>query len=129
MVQLKNNQYKVMFIIAAVYGMTALLLAAMGSHLFNIDKSSVNYVLFNNAIIYQLLHAILVLWLTTFKHKDFWINSAIYSMLIGILLFCGGLYILIIQGKTSLSWITPVGGSFLILGWLNITISGFLRKL
>ena len=116
MLQLKNNQHKAMFIIAAVYGMTALVLAAMGSHVFNIDRSSADYILFNNAITYQLLHAILVLWLTTLEDKNFWINSAIYSMVFGVLLFCGGLYILVIQGKTSLSWITPVGGSFFNIG-------------
>lgn len=105
--------------------MTAVILAAMGGHILNIDKGSVNYLLFNNAVMYQLLHAILVLWLSSFTQTNFWIRSAIISMLLGILLFSGGLYILVIYGKTVISWITPVGGSFLILGWLNLSISGF----
>ncbi len=115
------------FIIAAVYGMIAVIFAALGSHLFHIDKASVNYVLFNNSVIYQLIHSILVLWLSTLKNPNFWIRSAIIAMLTGITLFCLGLYIFTIYGKTNLSFITPIGGSLIILGWLNLTISGFKK--
>ena len=118
---------KTAFIIAAVYGMTAVILAALGSHLFHIDRASVNYILFTNAVTYQLLHSILVLWLSTLKNPSFWIRSAIISMLLGITLFCLGLYIFSIIGKTQFSFITPIGGSLIILGWLNLTISGFSR--
>jgi len=116
---------KLAFVTAAIYGMTAVILAALGSHLFHIERGSINYSLFNNAVIYQLLHAILILWMSSLKDAGFWIKSAIYSMLFGVLLFCGGLYLLVIYGKTSFSWVTPVGGSLLILGWLNLSILGF----
>lgn len=118
---------KIAFIIAAVYGMTAVILAALGSHFFHIEKGSVNYILFTNAVTFQLLHSILVLWLSSFKNPDFWIRSAIISMLVGITLFCLGLYLLTIVGKTSVSFITPIGGSLIILGWLNLTIQGFKK--
>lgn len=122
-----TNIQKLAFITAAIYGMTAVILAAMGSHIFHIEKGSINYLLFNNAVTYQLLHSILVLWLSSLKQIDFWIKSAIISMLIGILLFSGGLYVLVIYGKSVISWITPVGGSLLVLGWLNLSISGFKK--
>jgi len=99
----------------------------MGSHIFHVEKGSINYLLFNNAVTYQLLHAILVLWLSSLKQTNFWIRSAIVSMLLGILLFSGGLYILVIMGKTGISWVTPVGGSLLVLGWLNLSISGLQK--
>ena len=84
----KASLSKISFIIAAVYGMTAVILAAMGSHFFNIERGSAQYLLFNNAVIFQILHAILLLWLSTFKEPTFWIRSAIVSLLAGILLFC-----------------------------------------
>jgi uncharacterized membrane protein YgdD (TMEM256/DUF423 family) len=120
---------KTAFIIAAVYGMTAVIFAALGSHLFQIDKTTTNYLIFNNAVIYQLLHSVLVLWLSTLKKPNFWIRSAIISMLIGVTLFCFGLYLFAIYGKTNFSFITPIGGSLIILGWLNLTISGFKKHL
>ena len=122
-----SNAQKIAFIIAALYGMSAVALAAMGSHVFQIERDSVNGILFNNAVTYQILHAILILWLSTLKQQNFWIKSAIYSFILGILLFCGGLYVLVIQGNTAISWITPVGGSLLILGWLNLSISGISK--
>jgi len=108
--------------------MSAVILAAMGSHVFHIERGTINYLLFNNAVTYQLLHAILVLWLASLKRETFWIKSAIISMILGILLFSGGLYLLVIHGKTFISWITPVGGSLLILGWLNLCILGFQQN-
>ncbi|HHL31920.1 MAG TPA: DUF423 domain-containing protein [Oceanospirillales bacterium] len=107
--------------------MTAVALAALGGHILHIEKGSVNYLLFNNAVTYQLLHAILILGLSAYKQRNFWIRSAIFSMLFGVLLFSGGLYVLVIVGKTAFSWITPVGGSLLILGWLNLSIAGFQK--
>lgn len=107
--------------------MTAIVLAAMGSHFFHIERGSANYLLFNNAVMYQLLHAILLLWLSSLKQTNFWIKSAMVAMLLGIFFFSGGLYMLVIHGKTAISWITPVGGSLLVLGWLNLSISGFQK--
>lgn len=121
----KIKLQKIAFIIAAIYGMSAVILAAMGSHVFHIERGTVNYLLFNNAVTYQLLHAILLLWLASLKVNNFWIKSAIISMLLGVFLFSGGLYLLVIHGKTGISWVTPVGGSLLILGWLNLCITGF----
>jgi uncharacterized membrane protein YgdD (TMEM256/DUF423 family) len=105
--------------------MVAVILAAAGSHIFKLDRSSEMYLLFNNAVVFQLLHAILLLWLCSLKSPDFWIRSTIISMLIGVFLFCGGLYVLVLFGKSSFTWLIPVGGSLLILGWLNLSISGF----
>jgi uncharacterized membrane protein YgdD (TMEM256/DUF423 family) len=112
---------------AALLGLAAVILAAMGSHIFDIERGSARDSLFSYAVIFQLLHAILVLWLSTLKLQKFWIKSAIYSFIIGIFLFCGGIYILVVQGSTSISWITPLGGSLLILGWLNLSISGIQK--
>ena len=126
LIQMTKPQ-KITFIIAALYGMSAVVFAAMGSHIFQIERDSVKGILFNNAVTYQLLHAILVLWLSTLKNPSFWIKSATISFVLGIFLFCGGLYILVVQGNTSISWITPIGGSLLILGWLNLSISGIQK--
>jgi len=101
------------------------MMAAMGSHMFAIEKGTINYLLFNNAITYQILHAIVVLGICTIKKNNFWLKSAIYSFLLGILFFSGGIYLLVLHGKTAWSWITPVGGSLLILAWLNLSIFAF----
>lgn len=112
-------------ILAAFYGLSAVVLGALGQHALGLDPSSRDFLLFQNAFIYQLIHALLLIWISSQWHQGFWVRAAALAVSIGILLFCGGLYLLVFMGKTSFSWVTPVGGSFLILGWLNLVIHGF----
>jgi len=116
----------ILMTIAAIYGLSAVVLAAMGNHVFGFTPGSPAYSLFVNALMFQFLHAVVILWLATqLKQPDFWLKSAGISFVLGILLFCGGIYLLLFVGKTALSVITPIGGSLLVLGWLNLTVYGF----
>lgn len=114
-------------IVAAVYGLTAVAFGALGQHLFSIETGSHQAQLFQHAYTYQLIHALLLFWIATQLDEGFWVRAAAYAIGLGVLLFCGGLYILVFIGKTSFSWITPVGGSLIILGWLNLVIHGFKK--
>jgi len=111
-------------IVAAFYGLTAVALGALGQHLLGLESGTKAYLLFQHAYIYQLIHALLLIWVTTQLHHGFWLRAAALAISLGVLLFCGGLYMLVFLGKTSMSWITPIGGSLLILGWLNLVIHG-----
>ncbi len=116
----------VLMTLAAIYGLSAVVLAAMGNHVFGFAPGTPAYSLFANALMFQFLHAVVMLWLAVqLKTPDFWLKSAGISFALGILLFCGGIYLLLFVGKTALSIITPIGGSLLILGWLNLTVYGF----
>ncbi len=111
-------------ILAAFYGLTAVALGALGQHALGLESGSRPYVLFQHAFIYQLIHALLLIWVATQLHQGFWLRAAALAIAVGVLLFCGGLYLLVFVGKTPISWITPIGGSLLILGWLNLVIHG-----
>ncbi len=115
-------------ILAAVYGLTAVALGALGQHTFNVEPGTHAAMLFQHAYIYQLIHALLLIWIATNMSEGFWIKAAAVAISVGVLLFCGGIYLLVFVGKTGFSWITPLGGSMIILGWLNLVIHGF-RKL
>jgi uncharacterized membrane protein YgdD (TMEM256/DUF423 family) len=121
------NKSSIFIIIAAVYGLTAVVLGAMGRHVLGIESGSHSAVLFQHAYTYQLIHALLLIWVATHLEHGFWVRSAGYALCLGVLLFCGGLYLLVLVGKTPFSWITPVGGSLLILAWLNLVIHGFKK--
>lgn len=116
---------KTVFLIATFYGLSALIIAALGSHVFGVGTQHAQYQLYNNAVIYQLLHAILLVVLCFVRAPDLWVRASLFAFVGGVFLFCGGLYLLVFVGKTSLSVITPIGGSLIILGWLNLTISSF----
>ncbi len=114
-------------IVAAVYGLTAVALGALGTHLFNLSAGTHQYMLFQHAFIYQLIHALLLIWIATQLEQGVWVRYAALAVTLGVLLFCGGLYILVFKGQTPFSWITPVGGSLIILAWLNLVIHGFIK--
>ena len=112
------------FLVGALYGASGVVLAAAGRHVFNLDDNSAPMALFYHAVFFQIMHAILLMGLAHQVKRSFWIQAACGAFALGVLLFCGGLYALLAWGKTGLSWVTPVGGSFLILGWLNLIIYG-----
>ena len=121
------NKSSIYVIIAAVYGLTAVILGALGSHALGLEAGTKNMALFQHALFYMMMHALLLFWLSSQLNESFWLRSAALAVTLGVLLFCGGLLLLIFWGKTSLSWLTPVGGSLIILAWLNIVIHGFKK--
>lgn len=121
------NKSALYLIVAAVYGLTAVALGALGTHAFGLEVGSRQAVLFQHAFIYQLVHALLLFWIASQLHQGVWVRYAALALAIGVLLFCGGLYLLVFVGKTSLSWITPIGGSLIILAWMNLVIHGLLK--
>ncbi len=117
----------VYWVVAAVYGLTAVVLSALGTHALGLQQGTHQYTLFQHAFIYQLIHALLLIWIVTQMNQGVWVRYAALAVSLGVLLFCGGLYLLVFVGDTSFSWITPVGGSLIILAWLNLIIHGFTR--
>ncbi|VAW48036.1 FIG00018398: hypothetical regulator [hydrothermal vent metagenome] len=124
---LQLNKSALYLVIAAVYGLTAVVLGALGTHAFGLQVGTQQASLFQHAFIYQLIHALLLIWIVSQTDQGPWLRYAALAVSLGVLLFCGGLYLLVFVGKTAFSWITPVGGSLIILAWLNLVIHGFLK--
>ena len=114
-------------VIAAFYGLTAVVLGALGTHALGLEPGSKQASLFQHAFIYQLIHALLLIWIVTQYNQGPWLRYAALAVSLGILLFSGGLYLMVFLGNTSFSWVTPVGGSLIILAWLNLVVHGFLK--
>ena len=82
------------------------------------------------AVIYHLLHSTTILILA-FSSDSFiqsvYRNIISLCFLLGILFFCGTLYLLIIFELTCGACLTPVGGFAFILGWITLYISFLIR--
>jgi len=72
------------------------------------------------AVLYHLLHAVVMLWIA--GGKDRANRTAWWLMLVGIVLFSGSLYPLSTLGWKWLGPVTPLGGVFLIAGWVALVI-------
>ena len=114
--------------IAAIFGALAVLLGAFAAHGLK-NTLSVEYLaVLQTGVQYQFIHALallLVALLAQHCASRVLLLAAILFTL-GIVLFSGSLYILVLTPlKPGL--ITPIGGSLLVLGWISLAISA-LRK-
>ncbi len=112
---------KAAFILAAF----SVAMGAFGSHGLKGKVGDDAVAIFETAVRYQFFHA-MALALAGILFKEFtnrYIKAAGFLFIVGIILFCGSLYILTYL-KATVSpnglWvgaITPIGGSAWILGW------------
>jgi uncharacterized membrane protein YgdD (TMEM256/DUF423 family) len=132
---------KTITVFAGVSGLTSIGLGALDAHLLN-DKMTDGFMsaqdlhAFETGVHYQLIHSVVLLVLVALGHKyTKGFKAAAVFFMIGIVLFSGSLYILSTTGFTKLDvedWlgpVTPVGGLFLMLGWLWIIFSAYLNNM
>ncbi len=113
---------------AAISGLVAVSLGAFGAHALKDKLTSSGYLeTFQTAVNYQFYHtlAILFVGILAEKYPFTWITYAGFSMMLGILLFSGSLYILSISGIKWLGAVTPLGGLAFIIGWFLLFLSIF----
>jgi uncharacterized membrane protein YgdD (TMEM256/DUF423 family) len=49
-----------------------------------------------------------------------WLRTSMIGFSMGIVFFCGSLYILALTGIKVLGWLTPIGGLMFICSWLAL---------
>ena len=111
--------------IAGVLGALGVMLGAFGAHGLESVLSASALSTWETAVLYQLLHALLLVQVGTMdrNHHSRALQFAGFSLLSGIVLFSGSLYVLALGGPRWLGPITPIGGVAFILGWLAIAVS------
>lgn len=118
-------------VFASLFGLSAVILGAFGAHAFKEILTSDQLLSFETAIRYQMYHAIVLLFVAIFdgfstKQKQL-INRLFYA---GIVLFSGSIYLIQLTpiSAKSIWFVTPLGGLFLIGGWLSMIVL-FLKKI
>lgn len=76
---------------------------------------------------YQMYHALgLVLVGCLVSASGFsqrWLRITVILFCIGIVLFCGSLYLLALSGVSAWGAVTPIGGAAFIFGWLTLILA------
>ena len=80
---------------------------------------------FKTAAEYQMYHslALIAVGLLSLKAPGKALNVAGWSFLVGILLFSGSLYFLVLSGVLFLGAITPLGGIAFLVGWGSLFVA------
>lgn len=122
---------KLFLIIGSIFGVLSVVIGAFGAHaLKNLLESSARTETFETAVKYQFYHALalILLGVLLFNLKHQLFNYAGYSFVIGTIIFSGSLYILSLTGIAKFGMITPIGGLFMIAGWIFLLV-GVLKSM
>ncbi len=116
--------------IAGLSGACAVALGAVGAHALRPRLAGPDYEVFALATVYMLVHASVLFGCGIASRRA--PQPALFAVaggliIVGILLFCGGLMGRVAFGMPVLGRFAPVGGSAFILAWLVIAVAGFLN--
>jgi uncharacterized membrane protein YgdD (TMEM256/DUF423 family) len=120
-----NNSARALALAGALLALSAVILAAMGSHLFDMNglqdtwQTASKLHLFNAA-------GLLALAALLARQESAPLKWGAWLIVLGTVVFCGSIYLHVISGRT-LPAVTPSGGMLMMAGWL-LTALAFLRK-
>ena len=106
--------------VSAVNLALAVILGAFGAHGLKAYASPAQLAWWQTATDYFFYHALglLVLGVISKAYSVLPIKGSFILIQIGILFFCGSLYLMALGLPRGFGAITPIGGAFMILGWL-----------
>lgn len=107
--------------IGSIYGGLSVVLGAFGAHYLKTRISQEMLTVFEVGVRYQMYHA-LALCLIGLAGSSLYLSYSALAMTVGTLLFSGSLYLLVFTGVRRFGAITPIGGVFLIIGWVLLAV-------
>ena len=120
-----NMNAKTVLIVAGVFALLSVAIGAFGAHgLEGTLSANGRLQTFETGVKYQFYHtlALLLLGVLMLSLNSTYFNYAAFCYITGMIIFSGSLYILSITNITWLGAITPIGGLFLITGWVFLIL-------
>jgi uncharacterized membrane protein YgdD (TMEM256/DUF423 family) len=127
--------HKGFLVAGSALGALAVILGAFGAHGLKKIVPPETVTTFETGVRYQFYHcfALILVAILAERFNAAWMNYAGYAFITGILLFSGSLYLLTILkatatvGLNGIGAITPIGGLFLVAGWVCMVVA-FLKS-
>lgn len=115
------------FGLGAVFAFLAVALGAFGAHALRATLSPADLATFETGVRYQMYHAFglfVVAWAAS-RWTGAPVSIAGWLFVVGIVVFSGSLYTLVLTGQRWLGAITPLGGLCFLAGWALLAWSAF----
>ncbi len=112
----------------ALFGVTGVGLGAWGAHGLAAFIGRADTDAWDTAVLYQLIHALGLLIIGGLLQPQHQTNSLRWSgylMMVGIVLFSGSIYALVLGGPRWLGPVTPLGGVSFILAWSLLMLAAW----
>ncbi|WP_167730496.1 DUF423 domain-containing protein [Terasakiella sp. SH-1] len=117
---------RIWIILAGLMGAQAVIAGAVSAHA---DLTEYGRELIDKAVQYEIWHALVLLFVSILCHeKSRLLLAAGCFFTIGIVLFCGTLYLKGFWEMSLFPLSAPIGGSCFILGWLSLVAYGLKRS-
>jgi uncharacterized membrane protein YgdD (TMEM256/DUF423 family) len=116
---------KIFLMAASISGFLAVAIGAFGAHGLKQKISEEMMAVYQTGVQYHFYHTLALLGvgilLQQFPHS-LALKVSGWGMLIGMLVFSGSLYLLVLSGTRWLGAITPIGGLALLVAWLALAV-------
>ena len=114
-------------VIACLLGLLAVALGAFGAHALSSSIPESRQATWATAVDYHMFHVLAMLALAAVFRgaQSPWLVRAQTSFVMGICLFSGSLYALVLLDIPALGAVTPFGGLCFMLGWLCAGLAAF----
>jgi uncharacterized membrane protein YgdD (TMEM256/DUF423 family) len=126
--------YRFPLLAAGLLGLTGVALGAIGAHALKAQLTERGMTqAWETAARYHLFHAVALVGVAAWARASAGSRStrllvwAAWGWCVGVGLFSGSLYGLALGGPRWLGPVTPLGGIFLLLGWLAVLIAAFSK--
>ena len=110
---------RLFFVLGSVLAGLAVALGAFGAHGLRATLNTDDLATFEVGVRYQMYHALALLAVAWAASR--WESTSLvvagWAFVVGILIFSGSLYLLVVTGPRWLGAITPVGGVSFLVGW------------
>lgn len=117
----------VWLLVGAISGFLAVAAGAFGAHLLQSRLDANSLSIFQTAAHYHLVHSVAVVAaaLAAGQGRK---SAAVAALLftVGIVLFSGSLYYLVLTRSNALVLLTPIGGLLMLAGWAALAVAAFI---
>lgn len=115
--------------VAAVFGLLAVALGAFGAHALREQVTPERLDVFQTGVHYQAIHALALLAVALWSDRrpSPWLSRAGWAFSLGVVVFSGSLYALVVLDSPRFGMITPIGGVLMMLGWVCLIVASLER--
>lgn len=116
---------KVFVLLGSIYGLIAVATGAFGAHGLQNKVEPRMLEVWETAAQYQMYHALALIAAAWMVHQTQSTVALVagWSFAVGVLVFSGSLYVMVLSGIRALGAITPVGGLALMVGWFCLILA------
>ena len=113
--------------IAAALGLLGVMAGAFGAHALRGAVPDRDLEIWQTAAHYQQVHAVLLAAIGLLGRRSPALRAAAVLLVVGMVVFSGTLYAIVLGGPRVLGAVTPLGGLCLMGGWGALVVHGLRR--